>query len=93
MANFFKDYQKTIREKREEEKKAEMAAKAKAKEYAEYFSCLNKGAKVKVNPAYAECGYMYFADQINDNSVLLSDDKESAKHGYGYIYAESVVIR
>ena len=92
MANFFKDYQKTIREKREEEKKAEMAAKAKTNEYDEYFSCLNKGAKVKVNPAYAECGYMYFAGQISDNSVLLSDNKENAKHGYGYIYTKSVVM-
>ena len=86
MANFFKAYQSEIRAKRDAE------TRKPGRNVGEYLASLARGQRVKVNRRYAESGYLYFADIINDNYILLSDDKTNAKAGRGWIYDESVII-
>lgn len=93
MANFFKEYQAELKARRAAEKQAELQRQAEQKAYEEYFLDMPKGKRVKVNPAYSESGYLYFAAGIGHGCVLLTENKEEARHGYGYIYDNSIVIR
>lgn len=96
MANFFKDYQKQVREK----KQAEQERQTKAQRLIDYLDDLPQGAKVKINPLYdprrsdllytedyKNLGIMYFTSRLSDDSVLLSTDRQEAKNGYGHIYS------
>lgn len=100
MANFFKDYQKQVREKRQAEQEQAQARQTKAQRLIDYLDDLPQGAKVKINPLYdprrsdllytedyKKLGIMYFASRLSDDSVLLSTDKQEAKNGYGHIYS------
>ena len=93
MANFFKEYQATVKAKKEEEARRKYEDREKAREIADYFYSLVRGQRVKVDKAYAENGYLYFADNLDDGHILLSETKKEAVSGYGYIYSKDVVIR
>ena len=87
MANFFKDYQKQVREKRE----AEQAPKREKQRLFNYFDNLDYGAKVQINPLYdhteKQTGIKYFVARFGD-SVLLADTKKQAINEHrGYLYS------
>ena len=83
MANFFKEYQKEIKNK-----ELEKNTKEKHTEY-------NRGQIVCINPMYDENrnGKRYFADYLSDDCVLLADNKKDAMNGYGLIYSIHVIVR
>lgn len=92
MANFFKDYQAEIRAKREAEAREEREAREAARKLDAYLESLSRGQRVKVNRAYAENGFLYFANIFSADSILLSDDKANAKAGRGWIYDKNIII-
>ena len=92
MANFFKDYQAELRVKREAEEQEKQKAQEEARKIDNYIESLPRGKRVKINKRYAENGFLYFADILSENSVLLSDDKENAKAGRGWIKDKNIII-
>lgn len=88
MANFFKDYQKQVNARRQERQRT----KERQKTRCEYLQNLEQGAKVKVNKAYAESGFLYFVSYVDKSTVLLTDNKTKAKQGYGHLYSVHDVI-
>lgn len=83
MANFFKEYQKELREKREKEERKEP----------NFINGLERGQKVKYSilvytgteiPANIQT--LYFAAKIDDTTVLLNENKKEATQGKGFIY-------
>lgn len=83
MANFFKEYQKEVREKKQ--------AKETKKKRTEY----KVGQLVYINPIYDidGNGKRYFVDYLNDGCILLAETKKDALEGYGYIYSTSAIIK
>ena len=81
MANFFKEYQKEIKEKE--------LAKSVEEKRIEY----SRGQVVHINPMYDENrnGKRYFVDYLTDGFVLLADNKKDAMNGYGLIYSACVI--
>ena len=76
MANFFKDYHKQIKAKRQAEEVA------KRDDYL-------VGQVVYINPNYDEHknGKKYFIEYLEDTIILLADTKKEALCGYGHIYS------
>lgn len=99
MANFFKDYQREIREKRLAEIKAEQERKQADRMRRDYLDGLKRGAKVK----YSICidtatrkpiiytGYLTSNDSESDY-IWVADTKEKALNGYGATVSKSAVI-
>lgn len=85
MANFFKDYQAQVKEKREAEEKAKQQPKRKDYE---------QGELVMIDKSYdwteKQTGRKYFVEWFN-SSVLLADTKKQAMEGRGYLYDVSVI--
>lgn len=90
MANFFKDYYKQLKEKRE----AEQAPEREKQRLFNYFDNLETGDKVQINPLYdhteKQTGIKYFVARFGD-SVLLADTKKQAINEHrGYLYGIEV---
>lgn len=88
MANFFKKYQAQVREKHEQERRAEQEERRKIAEVEDYINGLRKGQKVKYSflidvatgkPVIYE-GY-FCADA--ETHIWVSETKEDALRGRG----------
>ena len=86
MANFFKDYQKEVKERKEKEEQIKREELRNKKEY-------KKGQVVYISPIYDENynGKKYFADTLTNGYLLLADTKKEALNGVGHIYHNSVI--
>lgn len=99
MANFFKDYHAQLKAKREQENAAENERKQKERARLDYIDGLRRGDAVKWSilvyagtdkPANIQT--LYFSDIISDDTLLLAEDKQTAKAGKGYFYDACGVI-
>lgn len=86
MANFFKDYQKQVREKREAEARAEREERERNRRLADYISGLKRGQKIRYSkyinvftgePIINE-GYFIRDCGEDDGYIWFSDSKENA---------------
>ena len=81
MANFFKDYHAT-----------RITATTETK--AETRTTYEPGQIVRINPYLDENrnGKRYFADYLDENTVLLAKTKREALNGYGYVYSIADIV-
>ena len=90
MANFFKDYQNAIKQKRLEEIKQEQEEKQKQTAINNYIDKLKKGQKFKYNfNGKTENGY--FISDCN-GFIWFSDTKQDALCGYGWTLSKNYII-
>ncbi len=91
MANFFKDYQRQVQDRRAREQEQE----TRKKKLEDYFENLERGEAVQIYPSYDwknGTGEKYFVMMVK-NSIVLSDTREEAlSAGSRYIYNMSVAI-
>lgn len=99
MANFFKDYQAEVKRKREQERAEELKRINKERARRDYLDGLERGDKVKYSvlvyagtetPANVQT--LYYAGRVSADSVLLSDDRQQARNGYGYLCDECGIL-
>lgn len=91
MANFFKDYQNAIRQKKLEEIKQEQDEKQKLTAINNYIDKLKKGQKFKYCNAFGEIKTGYFTNDCN-GFIWFSDTKQDALNGYGWTLPKNYII-
>lgn len=99
MANFFKDYHAQLKAKREQEQAQKDKGTMRETARRDYIYGLKRGDRVKWSVLVyagtdtpANIQTLYFADIISDNTLLLAEDKQTAKAGRGYFYDVCGVI-
>lgn len=85
-------FSKTIRNKSTQDDRNDSRQTNGKKTRCEYLQNLEQGAKVKVNKAYAESGFLYFVSYVDKSTVLLTDNKTKARQGYEQLYSVYDVI-
>lgn len=87
MANFFKDYQKQVQERRAREQEPAR----KDKQMQDYFDHLETGDKVQINPRYDWTekgnGVKYFVMRTGTSLLLADTKREAVERGRGYLYS------
>lgn len=91
MANFFKDYQNAIKQKRLEEIRQEQEQKQKQTAINDYIDTLKKGQKFKYYNAFGEIKTGYFTSDCN-GFIWFSDTKQDALNGCGWTLSKNYII-
>lgn len=93
MANFFKEYQTLVRQRKQAFEEIQHKERDREKDFLDYIDGLRKGDKVKVMRFYSESGHLFFCARYSENSVLLSETKSDALDGKGNQYSINIIIK